>query len=205
MKAEDQGRHVLANADAIGGPEGGAISVQNPAADLAWKLLAELRKETLESQRIRAQVIGFKITFVSTAVGLILARGEDVPNHLLVIPAFAAIFFDLLINSYSISIKRIGSYCRSQIEPILREASGWPHESPLWEEFMSRPEVKQRLSLIGNLGLTTLAAVPAAVALLDSFRALVSPLLLGALAILLIYDTRTFLTPRRISEDRLTR
>ena len=61
--------------------------------NLAWNLFVELRKELVESQKIRAQVIGFKITFVSAAVGLIGTNIDRIPNILLVIPAFAAIFF----------------------------------------------------------------------------------------------------------------
>ncbi len=37
-------------------------------------LFTELRKELVESQKIRAQILGFKITFVATAVGLIMSR-----------------------------------------------------------------------------------------------------------------------------------
>jgi len=100
---------------------------------LALKLLEELRKEIIASQQTRTQIIGFKIAFVSAGLGLIGANINTIPIQLLIIPAFAAIFFDLLINSYSISIKRIGYYCRIYIEPILRESSGWSKEIPLWE------------------------------------------------------------------------
>lgn len=62
--------------------------------NFAWELLVELRKEILETQKIRAQVIGFKITFISTVIGLILASKTLI--QLLVIPAFFAIFFDLI-------------------------------------------------------------------------------------------------------------
>ncbi|HEV2708377.1 MAG TPA: hypothetical protein VGV59_20850 [Pyrinomonadaceae bacterium] len=37
---------------------------------LAWNLFVEARKEILEYQRIRTQIIGFKITFVSAGIGL---------------------------------------------------------------------------------------------------------------------------------------
>ncbi len=89
--------------------------------ELALDLMVELRKEIIEAQRIRAQVVGFKITFVSASIGLILANSDKVPNKLLIIPALAAIFFDLLLNSYSFSIKRIGSYLREYFEPILKK------------------------------------------------------------------------------------
>ena len=94
--------------------------------DFAWQLAVELRKEIVESQRIRAQVIGFKITFVSAGIGLVAAYMDKLPAQLLLIPAFAAVFFDLLVNGYNISIARIGVYTRKHIEPILREGANWP-------------------------------------------------------------------------------
>ena len=112
----------------------------------AWELMTELRKETLEGHRMRTQVIGFKITFVSTGIGLIAANIDKVPKELMAIPAFASIFFDLLIINYSISIRRIGRYCQEYIEPILkREAQINPisrsetqttEEFCWWEEFI---------------------------------------------------------------------
>jgi hypothetical protein len=36
-----------------------------------FDLLVELRKELIESQKIRAQIIGFKITFISAAAAII--------------------------------------------------------------------------------------------------------------------------------------
>ena len=47
--------------------------------DFAWNLTVELRKELVELQRLRAQVVGFKITFVSTATAVIGANLDKVP------------------------------------------------------------------------------------------------------------------------------
>ena len=168
--------------------------------ELSWQLLTELRKEILESQRIRAQVIGFKITLVSGGIGLIVANLDKLPPEILVVPAFAAIFFDFLVNSYSISIKRIGYYCRKHVEPEVRIAYAWPAKHPLWEEFMSRPSSKQWLSLIGNLGLTVLAGAPAAVALARSQRLFMASCLATALGVLLACDALNFFGPRRMTE-----
>ena len=52
-------------------------------ADLAWNLFVELRKEIVETQKIRSQVIGFKITFSSTAIGVIIAGSGKWPLQLL--------------------------------------------------------------------------------------------------------------------------
>ena len=168
---------------------------------LAWDLLVELRKEIVGAQQVRVRVIGFKITFVSAAIGVIVARLSEADPILLVVPAFAALFFDFLVNSYSISIKRKGIYCRSYLEPKLRRASMWPKDEPLWEEYMSDPGRKQRYSLVGNLGITALAVAPALVAVFHPFRTTVSlPLLVGMLA-LFVYDVVSHLKPRWIAES----
>ena len=59
----------------------------------AWDLFVELRKELVESQKIRAQIIGFKITFVTTSVGFVAANIDKVPSSLLVIPALLLQYF----------------------------------------------------------------------------------------------------------------
>lgn len=125
-------------------------------ADFAWMLIAELRKELVEAQRIRTQTIGFKITFVSAAIALIAAQPENVPLATLAIPAFAAVFFDLLIIGYSFSIKRIGFYCRTYLEPAIREGRSFPEWFELWEEFLRRPETRQTFAVRGNIGFTFL-------------------------------------------------
>lgn len=168
--------------------------------DLAWRLLTELRKEILENQKIRAQVIGFKITFVSAGIGVIVANRATVPPELLVIPAFAAVFFDFLLTSYSVCIKRIGYFSRAYLEPQIRVSSSWPETSPLWEEFMSRPTSGQALSLVGNFGITLLAAGPALIALAKSEASASAALLALVLMSLLIYDYFTFRRPRKITE-----
>ncbi len=156
--------------------------------ELALDLMVELRKEIIEAQRIRAQVVGFKITFVSASIGLILANSDKIPNKLLIIPALAAIFFDLLLNSYSFSIKRIGSFLREYIEPILKKVTNWPEKYPLWEEYMSLDEVKQNLSLIGNLGITILAVIPALLVLVNPFKLISSLPLIIILFLFVSYD-----------------
>lgn len=169
--------------------------------NLAWNLVVELRKELIETQKIRAQVIGFKITFVSTAIGLIAANFDKIPSQLFIIPAFAAIFFDLLITSYSFSIKRIGAYCKNHLEPILRKSSQWPDKTPLWEEFATSRHRRQSFSLIGNLGITTISVIPAILALFHRFNLFVSMPILLIIIMLFVYDVVAFTKPRRVVED----
>ncbi|MDQ3802983.1 MAG: hypothetical protein M3416_03905 [Acidobacteriota bacterium] len=128
---------------------------------VAWNLFTEIRKDILEYQKLRTQVIGFKITVVGTGIGLVIANRDKMPDSSLLVPAFAAIFFDFLISSYSFSIKRTGFYCREHIEPIIRRSCDWPTEALLWEEYMCRPTSQRSFALLGNLGITALALAPA--------------------------------------------
>ena len=120
-------------------------------ADLAWKMICDLRQEVRDAQKIRAQVIGIKIAFVSASFGFIFS--VDNPKYeLLLLPAFAAVFFDFLIVSYGYSIKRIGYFCRYYLEPKLRKGSKWPDEDPFWEELMRVKKMKQHfISLLLKL------------------------------------------------------
>jgi|GEM_PF-3012812 len=164
---------------------------------LAWDLFSELRKETLESQKIRAQVIGFKITFVGTALGLIASHIKEAPNELFMVPAFAAVFFDLLIVSYSFSIKRIGYYFRTEVEAFLRQKLRVPADMLLWHEFLQTPVAKHNLSLYRNFGISALAAIPAIVGVLNPHRSVSSPLLIGLLTVGLAYDLSAQFMPKR--------
>jgi hypothetical protein len=125
--------------------------------DIFWNMFVELRKEIVSSQEIRAKIIGFKITFLSAGIGLIYANIEKVKEVfiiLLLIPAVAAIFFDLLIHSYSYSIKRIGFYCRHYVEKELILAQDLPKDFVFWEDFVSQKKFRQMFSFFGNQGLT---------------------------------------------------
>ena len=165
--------------------------------DLALSIWTELRKEILESQKLRAQIIGVKITFLSAGIGLIVANIDRVPPALLAIPAIAAALFDILVTSYSFSIKRIGYYCRHHLEPIMRLQYDWPHDVPLWEEFMGKTNMRQNLSLWGNIGMTAIATVIAVVGLFSPFQARLSVPLLCGLTAALLWDLFIMLSPRR--------
>jgi len=155
-----------------------------PADSKAWELFVELRKETIEGQKIRAQIIGFKITFVSSAIALILSNANRIPQQLLVVPAFAAICFDFLIGSYSFSIKRIGRYCRNELEPVIFGSASFRS----WEQFMGDPKNKHSYPIIAHLGMTLLATVPAIIALAYPFRWSLSIPLFFSLALFLATD-----------------
>ncbi|MBU1049606.1 hypothetical protein KKG90_06215 [Candidatus Bipolaricaulota bacterium] len=170
--------------------------------DRIWELFVELRKELLESQRIRAQVIGIKITFVTTAMGVIIegiARLEF-SFALLVIPAIAAVFFDFLIYSYSFSIKRIGAYTREHIEPALAESGQVPEGYVQWQAYLTQPKTRQTLALYGNLGLTSLAIVSAVVSLVVLYDPKISIPLLLVLGLSAALDVIAYRTPRRLGK-----
>lgn len=174
--------------------------------ELALKIFEELRKEILSSQKIRTQMIGFKITFTSAALGIVFANYGNVPYIIFFIPAFASVFFDLLILSYGFSIKRMGTYIQKIIEPIFREYTNWPgEECPFWEEWMSKPSSRQNLTFIGNIGFTILVSTPAIFLTYMSFmhmeNASLSFLSLGILLIFspfLLYDIIRFIFPRKL-------
>lgn len=171
--------------------------------ELAWKQYTELRKEILDTKQARIRVIGYKITLVSAGIAVIAAafsgKFDLVPLQTLVIPAFAAVFFDILINSLTISIKRNGCFCRDYLEPILKDCADWP--SILWEEFMIQPGVKEQLAFIGNFGLTALASIIAIVALFYPFDPYISTSLMILLVVLLVYDFWTCLLPDKKEKE----
>jgi len=164
---------------------------------VAWDLLVELRKEALENQKIRAQIVGVKITFVSVGIGLIASNQDKIPARLFMIPALAAIFFDFLIASYSFSSKRIGHYCRHHVENRIRAACDLPESLMLWYEFLGRREARRfaYLSFLGNIGLTVVALVPAVIGLFRPFHPLVSVLLLEVLVGLFAFDMWSYSIP----------
>ena len=129
-------------------------------AEHAWNMITELRIELREAQKIRSQIIGIKIAFVATSLGFIVG-GKDGPQYnLLLVPSFASTFFDFLIISYGVSIKRIGFYCRTYLEPKIRNTINWPSDEPLWEEAMALKEMKQHFAGFGNIGLTAIVVIP---------------------------------------------
>lgn len=156
--------------------------------NFGWNLTVELRKELVELQRLRAQTVGFKITFVSTATAIIAANLDKVPAYLLVIPSFAAIFFDLLISSYSNSIKRIGSYCLEHLGELIKNSTDLPEGFVLWEQFLRDSKVKQTQAIIGNLGITFLSFIVAIISLYIQFIWYFSIPLIIALIVLFLYD-----------------
>jgi hypothetical protein len=168
---------------------------QDPGT-LAWNLFTELRKELVSTQERRVQVLGFKITLVGTSLGIIASNIKTLPAAMLVIPAFAAIFFDYLIQSLSFSIKRIGYYCRTKLEPVLREAHGFPDNTELWEEFLQYPSARRKYAAWGDMGLTYLTVVIALVALFFPFTVSTSLPLLVALIVLTAWDVRGSFTAR---------
>lgn len=165
----------------------------------ALKLLAELRREILQSQRLRAYATGAKIAFTSSLLSALVPQIDE-RAYLLVIPAVAAVFFDLIVNSYSFSIKRLGSYCRHYLDPILYGDPSLPGNFLSWERFMLNPLVKQRLAMFGQLGFTGLAVATACAAIFFP-AAWYSPLVVICLLALLVLDIRSFLMPTKLERS----
>ena len=154
----------------------------------AWGLFQELRKEVIESQKVRAQIIGFKISFITAATAAIAANIQRVPALVFVIPVVASVFFDILTTGYTFSIKRIGAYCREELEPRIKTAWGLPDSFTMWEQFLNDPNHKQKYKFLGNIGITVLAAIPAVWALFTPFKLWISFPLLILMVFLLLMD-----------------
>ena len=167
---------------------------------IVWQLFVELRKELLEAQKISAQVLGFKFTFITAAMGLMLANFEKLDKWILVLPAFAAIFFDFIVDSYSFSIKRIGCYVRDHIEPVLAKDKGIPADFVMWQKFLTQPKTRQSLSMYGNIGVTLLSVVVGVIGLLVDFKPIVSPFLIVVLIIFLIMDIIAYREPKKLGK-----
>jgi hypothetical protein len=167
---------------------------------IAWDYLVELRKELVEAQKIRAQVTGFKITFITASLGFLLANAQTLDRAMFVLPALSAVFFDFLINSYSFSVKRIGSYVREYIEPVIEKESAYPEGFVLWQDFLTQTKTKQRYSRVGNLGLTVLTEIVALAALLMPYRCVESSLLIALVLLFSILDFQSFWQDRKLKK-----
>lgn len=166
--------------------------------DLAWNLFVELRKEVLEAQKIRAQILGFKFTFITASMGIIGAnlKGAGLDSIILVIPALAAIFFDFIICSYSFSIKRIGCYVREIIEPELKKKIS--NDFTMWQEYLTQPKTRQYLSAYGNIGVTILSVVIGIIGIFADYKPLLSPLLFCVLIVFIIMDVIAYREPLKL-------
>lgn len=176
----------------------------------AWDKYTELRKELIELQKIRAQIIGVKFTLIAAGIALIAGHLKDISPLAFFVPALAAPFFDILVHSYSVSIKRTGYYYRHYLEPLLRTGNVLPQADtfPLWEEFMdesgSREGRFRRLILASTLGTTVLMAVPAIASIvgLEGWKAGAAWVVLSLSWVLVfLLDAHTTITPIRPWKD----
>jgi hypothetical protein len=179
------------------------VSLEKPSeVGLVWNLFTELRKQVVEGQKIRTQILQVKITLVSAGIGVIAANAGTVPLELFAVPAFAAVFFDFLINGTNYSIKRIGYYCRTHLEPNLDKAfksSNPSGEMLWWEEFLAQGELQKQSAQFGHLGHTGLAISVAVIALLIQPDWRLSAPLIVAMVGLFIYDIVLFRRTEKIA------
>lgn len=167
--------------------------------DRYWDLFVELRKEIIESQKIRSQILGFKITFVSAFLGVLLGIQSVDPftGIIFAIPAFAAVFFDFVIESYSFSIHRIGRYTREVIEETLIQRGAFTEDFPPWQKWLAKDTVtprKKYMVYFGNMGFDIIVASGAVYALLHPYRPVLSETLIVILVALLGRVTYMHLT-----------
>ncbi len=185
--------------------------MENHEREILWGYLTELRKELVESQKIRTQVIGFKITFVTALIAFISSKFlseyeegiefDQLYYYLLLIPVAASLFFDFLIYSYSFSIKRIGLYIKHVLEPKLKDSCS-DFKDAFWQEFLDNDFTKQRLATTGNLGLTIVTAVIALVPIvLISKDFYFSIIIAITIVVLLGVDAYAMRAPDRLTKN----
>ena len=145
---------------------------------ICWKMFVELRQQVLQNQRTRVQIMGFKLTFVSASIGLIISNAASIPLILLAVPAIAAVFFDLMIAANSFRIQRLAFYIRNHLEPQIRNTFEFADDKLLWQEFLSQKYSKSYILFSGNLGITFLTVVAALFGIFLEFHVIYSPLLL---------------------------
>jgi hypothetical protein len=166
---------------------------QSPIDEFKWKLFVQIRQEMMEAQRIRMQLISFKITFVSAGIGVVLAYGKNTLSQLLIIPALGALFFDLFIIAQNYLLDRLSFYCKDAVPEN-------PIQPVAWESWLSsKPAI---LFKMGSIGITILAITPAYIALAGSFRAstLISLLLLIVLTLFTFYVISLYIRERHFVE-----
>ena len=121
--------------------------------------------------------MGFKITLITAGIGIIFAKLDVAHAWLIVIPAVASFFFDVMVHSYSFAIKRTGAYCRVYLEPIFRAEYKLGSDFKYWEQFMNSEDARRKAGIGGNVGLKVLTMIAAGIACwwtLDSLIALLT-------------------------------
>ncbi|MBN1186126.1 MAG: hypothetical protein JXB49_27850 [Bacteroidales bacterium] len=167
-------------------------------SDVIWNIYVELRKELIEAQKIRAQILGFKFAFISASFGVIVVKLDTFDSNILVLPALSAIFFDFIIYSYSFSIKRIGHYIKEQIEPVLEKDENVPEGFIMWQKYLLQPKTRQYLSAYGNIGVTFLSILVGIIGLLKDFRPFISSVLVFVLLVFAIMDIKAYREPKKL-------
>lgn len=74
-------------------------------------------------------------------------RFRNTTGYILLVPAFAAVFFDFMVASLTPSILRIAVYNRSYLEPCLRDEHRWTKEHPLWDSYHLGRKDRMRLRI----------------------------------------------------------
>lgn len=117
-----------------------------------------LRSEIIEKQKVQIQILGFKIIFTSTFMGVIVSSIKDgAPAYSSVIPAVVSVFFDFLILSRTQSMRRIGDYLEEYIEPLLYHDSSCGVVT--WQSYLRLKGDTQFLKNAGELGFTLIMSV----------------------------------------------
>lgn len=103
-------------------------------------------------------------------------------------------------SPWSRTIKRIGSHLRMHVEPAVKRHRQIPEDLTLWQDYLTDPSTRQRLSLFGNIGFTVLVGAVAVVAVGVPFRPIISTSVLVAIAVLAAADLASYGSVRRLGK-----
>ena len=165
-----------------------------------------LRDEIVASQRLRSNVIRIKVTVVNLVLIVLVAITKNAgPIELLFVPVCLSIMLDFLINSYTVSIVRIGHYCKTQLEPVFRANSQLPEDILLWEQYMDSYKTfqKQLLSNAANLIFTGILLYITYILIGPDSAAGLSSVFMIVLIAIYAYDVFSTFWARKMTDDAL--
>lgn len=129
---------------------------------MADDIVDSLRREISETQKRREKLNALKIAFITGLLGLGSLKSEGKPAvdpQLLLLVPFVGMFFDLLILGEHFSIRRIGLFFRTECGDAGEQK---------WQEFVSKPQNRQRFFRYGSYGFTVMTFLAAMILLVGA-------------------------------------
>ena len=136
---------------------------QAPSVEILMQYVSFLRKEILQAQKLRFQVVSFKIGLLGAAFSYFLQRSPQTPlsTAILVCP-FVALLFDCMIHALGRSIQGWGQYMREFVEPYLQQKLSIEFDLPEnWKLRSEHARMGRRFAGLSNVGTTAIAGFTA--------------------------------------------